>query len=120
MAAATAHFKSLGFAVQDVSASQPYDLRCTKNEERLDVEVKGTTTAGDTVLLTVNEVQHALTTYPRTALAIVRGIALHGTGSRNPHATGGTLEAHVPWRPLDTDLKPVGYTYTPPHARGGD
>ena len=85
-----------------------------KSAEQVDVEVKGTTTVGETVLLTFNEVQHALTTYPRTALAVVRGIALHNAGTTSPTATGGALEIHQPWRPLDVDLRPLGYTYTIP------
>lgn len=117
MSAATSHFESVGFEVQDVSHAQPYDLRCTRGDERVDVEVKGTTTSGETVLLTPNEVQHALATFPATALAIVRDIVL--TQDEKPTAAGGTLEVIQPWRPLDTDLKPIGYTYTVPKAASG-
>lgn len=118
MELAAAYFEGLGYTVDDVSASQPYDLRCTRAEARIDVEVKGTTTGGSTILLTANEVQHALATSPQTALAIARGIVLHGAGTANPHATGGILDVYQPWRPLDTDLKAIGYTYTvPPQAR---
>jgi hypothetical protein len=114
MQLATDHFAALGFDIENVSATQPYDLRCTKDGERIDVEVKGTTTAGETVLLTANEVQHALATHPYTALAITHSIALHGAGTADPAATGGIIVVHRPWRPLDTDLKAIGYTYTLP------
>jgi hypothetical protein len=110
----TRHFAGLGVDVKDVSPNQPYDLRCRKGGEQIDVEVKGTTTRGETVPLTRGEVQHALTTYPRTALAVVRDLQLHDRGGAAPHATGGTLDVHQPWRPLDIDLKPLGYTYTDP------
>ena len=75
---------------------------------------KGTTTDGSTILLTANEVQHALATSPQTALAIARGIVLHDAGTANPYTTGGILDVFQPWRPLDTDLKAIGYTYTLP------
>jgi hypothetical protein len=114
MELATLHFRALGFDVKDVSGNQPYDLSCTKGTERVDVEVKGTTTGGHTVLLTSNEVQHALSKFPRTALAVAREIALHDAGAPSVHVTGGTLEVHQPWRPLDTDLKALGYTYSIP------
>jgi hypothetical protein len=114
MALATQHFKRLGFKVKDVSSNHPYDLRCVKGADRVDVEVKGTTTAGETILLTPNEVQHALTTYPRTALAVARDVELADAGTSSPKASEGTLEVHAPWRPLDVDLKPVGYTYALP------
>ena len=96
------------------ASNQPYDLSCTNGPESVDVEVKGTTTLGETVLLTPREVQHGLATFPRTALAVVHGIALHDAGTPSPSASGGMLEIHQPWRPLDVDLKPVGYTYTVP------
>jgi hypothetical protein len=114
MELATAYFASDGYDVDDVSATQPYDLRCTKGTTGVDVEVKGTTTIGEIVLLTPGEVQHALASFPDTALAVVRDIALHDAGTASANATGGTLEVHRPWRPLDTELKPVGYTYTVP------
>lgn len=116
MQLARAHFEALGFTVEDVSATQPYDFRCTSASARVDVEVKGATTAGETVLLTPNEVQHALTKFPNTALAVVRGITLQDAGTDSPHASGGTLDVHQPWRPLDIDLKPLGYTYVVPNG----
>lgn len=126
MTLAIEHFEADGFDVTDVSSHQPYDLRCTKGSERVDVAVKGTTTTpGETVLLTPNEVQHALTRYPHTALAVVHGVVLEGAGTPTPTATGGTLEVHQPWRALEVDLNPLGYTYSVPTgvsqgpARGG-
>jgi hypothetical protein len=109
---AIAHFESLGFDVDDVSSNQSYDLRCTSDETHIDVEVKGTTTSGEVVLLTANEVQHALSSYPNTALAIVQGIVLDRSGA-TPSARGGLLEVRSPWRPLDTDLRPIAYRYQP-------
>lgn len=86
MQIATAHFEDIGFVVEDVSAKRPYDLRCRRGPEHVDVEVKGTVSAGESVLLTPNEVEHARAAFPNTALAVVRDIALHDDGSG---ASGG-------------------------------
>jgi hypothetical protein len=118
MLLAEEHFNALGFSVNDVSKNQPYDLRCTNGIARFDVEVKGTTTAGETVLLTPNEVQHALTNFPATALAIAHGIVLTGRGTPAVAASGGVLVVHQPWRPADTDLIPLGFSYTVPSNDG--
>ncbi|MEG4281385.1 DUF3883 domain-containing protein [Microcoleus sp. MON1_C1] len=51
---ATEHFQDQGWVVEDVSQQESYDLRCTRQEERIYVEVKGTTSEGSTILLTPN------------------------------------------------------------------
>lgn len=107
----TAHFEGMGFVVEDVSAKRPYDLRCKRGPEHVDVEVKGTTTPGESVLLTPNEVEHARAAFPNTALVVVRDIALHDDESR---ASGGVLEVVQPWCPQAVDLKPLGYVYVVP------
>lgn len=114
MQIATAHFEGIGFVVEDVSAKRPYDLRCRRGPEHVDVEVKGTMSAGESVLLTPNEVEHARAAFPNTALAVVRDIALHDDGSG---ASGGVLDVVQPWRPQTADLKPLGYVYAVPSSR---
>lgn len=111
MQIATAHFEGAGFVVEDVSAKRPYDLLCRRGPVHVDVEVKGTTTAGESVLLTPNEVEHARAAFPNTALAVVRDITLHDDGSG---ASGGVLDVVQPWRPQNADLKPLGYVYIVP------
>ena len=59
MYVAQQHFADTGYEVTDVSAQRPYDLLCKKADEELHVEVKGTTTDGDIIVLTNNEVKHA-------------------------------------------------------------
>jgi hypothetical protein len=111
MQIATAHFEGIGFVVEDVSAKRSYDLRCRRESEHVDVEVKGTMSAGESVLLTPNEVEHARAAFPSTALAVVRDIALHDDGGG---ASGGVLEVVQPWCPQTVDLKPLGYVYVVP------
>lgn len=60
MQAAKSYFAEQGWAIEDVSANRLYDLVCHRGVEELRVEVMDTTTAGDSILLTKNEVAHAM------------------------------------------------------------
>jgi len=102
-----------GWKVDDVSRSNPYDFRCMRESTTLHVEVKGTTSAGATVLLTPNEVVHARNTTAQVALIVVCGITLSGTSSR-PQAKGGSPEVFFPWDIQDDALTPTGYEYRTP------
>ena len=59
---------SRGYEVHDRSKNRSFDLECTRSGERLLVEVKGTTTSGDQVLLTKNEVKLAQDPEAKTVL----------------------------------------------------
>lgn len=54
---AITHYKASGYDVEE--RGKPYDLKCTKGAEVLHVEVKGTQTEGEEILLTPNEVNFA-------------------------------------------------------------
>jgi hypothetical protein len=110
----TVHFEDIGFLVEDVSANRPYDLHCRRGAQHVDVEVKGTTTPGESVLLTPNEVEHARAAFPNTALALVHDITLLDKGGG---VSGGVLKVVQPWRPEAADLQPLGYTYLVPSRR---
>jgi hypothetical protein len=64
MQAAAKHYRAQGWSVEDVSGFCSYDLHCEQKGRVLDVEVKGTTSIGERVLLTPNEVAHARTNTP--------------------------------------------------------
>jgi len=59
MRCAINHFQAAGYVVEDMSARNPFDLRCHNATEDIFVEVKGTQTPGQTVILTANEVGFA-------------------------------------------------------------
>lgn len=114
MAVATAHLEAKGWKVYDVSATHPYDLRCRRGrKQELHVEVKGTTSAGEAVLLTPNEVAHARDSYPAVALLIVHGVALGRDADGKAIASGGEIDLLDPWE-IDSQgtLKPTGFIYT--------
>lgn len=59
MEAAKRHFLSDGYEVEDHSKNRPYDLCCKRKKELLYVEVKGTQTKGEEIILTSGEVDFA-------------------------------------------------------------
>jgi hypothetical protein len=92
---------------------RPYDLELTRPDEKMTVEVKGTTSRGEGVALTFNEVEHHKVAHPDNALVVVRGIELDRTTSP-PTVRGGELFERRPWTIDPEALKVVSYTYTLP------
>lgn len=112
MELAVKHYEAEGWSVHDVSKNHSYDLSCTRGDEELRIEVKGTTADGSKVILTRSEVANARE-FPRVALFIVRDIKVSESGGR-PVAAGGQ---HREWNHWDVDagvLEPYQYEYTPP------
>lgn len=112
MHAADQHYTALGWTLEDVSATHPYDYRATKDGSEKHLEVKGTSGAGQEVLLTPNEVTHARS-FPDVALIVCHSIEI----TRNPDepkASGGQLEIYDPWTIDEGHLAPVGYAYSVP------
>ncbi|WP_203135980.1 MrcB family domain-containing protein [Microbacterium sp. JZ31] len=108
---ATAHFEGAGWAVEDVGLTESYDLDCRRGEERLFVEVKGTTSPGASVILTRNEVALHREMHPSNALAVVSRIVLDKTAIP-PSASGGLLRVVSPWSIADEDLTALAFTYS--------
>lgn len=100
-----------GWSVEDTSYGNPYDYLCIKGDERLYVEVKGTTSDGSQVILTRNEVAHHRAHFPATALFVVCLIQLIGAGTDSPSAVGGKVQRYQPWAPSDESLQPISYVY---------
>ncbi|MCB7137921.1 protein NO VEIN domain-containing protein [Cellulosimicrobium marinum] len=107
---ATEHFEAIGYQVANVGATASYDLDCRRGDEHLYVEVKGTTTGGEAVILTRNEVELHRATYPRNALALVRRIRLDRS-CEPPAATDGELLLTQPWQIDDESLTALSYRF---------
>lgn len=110
MGLAAQHYEHLGWTVVDVSARESFDLRATLDERELHIEVKGTTSTGQSVVLTYNEVEHHRAEKAESSLVVVSGIELLGSAD-NPTATGGTISVTEPWLIDEQRLKPISYTY---------
>lgn len=106
MSAAKKYFSNRGFAVEDVSKRRSYDLLCKRGPKELHVEVKGTTTDGDVIVLTNNEVKHASDKRNSCVLFVLHSIHLKGK-----KAIGGKPFLLEPWKPRHALLTPVSYTY---------
>ena|ERR1700730_333878 len=108
MAAATKYFEDKCFAVETVSTRRPYDLLCRNDEGELHVEVKGTTTDGDKIVLTNNEVKHACDESNWCVLFVLHSIVLQ----RN-RAFGGK---RVLLKPMEATARPFNarVLYLPP------
>jgi hypothetical protein len=113
MAAAQHYFEDEGWDCKDTSANKPYDFECTKDGATLWVEVKGTKSAGEAVILTRNEVKHNKRHAPQTALFILAGIRT-SKGAGGISISGGSRRCFWPWQLDDQDCQPLAYMYTCP------
>ena len=111
MEAATEFFEDEGYKVKDTSVNRPYDLVCTKEGELLYVEVKGTTTGGEKVFLTKNEVAHARGHQEQMVLFILHDIDV-ADKEAGPAASGGILRVLWNWSPSEQSLLPLSYQCT--------
>jgi hypothetical protein len=100
----------LGYETVDVGKHESYDVRASKGQEVVKIEVKGTTTDGASVVLTRNEVNLHRVEHPHNALAVVRNITLDRSGDR-PVASGGELVPVMPWQINEDGLSPIAYDY---------
>ena len=104
-------YEDVGWTVVDKSNSHPFDLLATKDLQRRFIEVKGTTGAGQTILLTHGEVAHAKAHRAEAVLIVVAKVQLAQTGDEWA-ASGGRVTAHYdPWTITDAGLQPTQFRY---------
>ena len=112
MRCAIDHFKAGGYAVEDMSARNPFDLRCHNATEDIFVEVKGTQTPGQTVILTANEVGFAQRHKECMVLFIVHSVRVEEHDGK-VLVRGGQQRIIQPWDVDCGTLVPTQYVYTP-------
>jgi hypothetical protein len=110
MAAAERYFRSEGYNVENHSKGNPYDLLCTKKKKKLHVEVKGTQTAGDGIVLTPREVQFARSHREKMALFILHSVKV----AEGKILNDGERRLILPWDVDQGHLKPVSFVYDVP------
>lgn len=110
VALACDYLRNEGYTVKDVGAVESYDIDATRQGERLYVEVKGTTSHGDEVVLTKNEVDLISSKNPDTMLIVVSEIHLDRRDT-TPLASGGIIRAARPWLIEHERLTPISYRY---------
>jgi hypothetical protein len=109
MNVARSWLESRGWRVVDRSASAPFDYECTREEERLFVEVKGTTSRGEQIVLTRNEVEHHQHHFPNNALIVVARIALNDKGQAM--TDNSDIRIVKPWQIDEDRLQTISFTY---------
>lgn len=104
-------YESQGWTVIDKSSSHPFDLLATRKQERRFIEVKGTTGAGRSVVLTQGEVTHALNNRMESALVVISGIAL-AQHNGDWTASDGEISTHKdPWMINEAGLTATQFRY---------
>lgn len=103
------YFQKQGFSVKNVGSTKSYDLDCFKDGDTLRVEVKGTQTDGNSIILTPNEVRNAKK--HKTALYILHSINVN-IFRKKYKLSGGIDKIVNPWK-IDKQgkLKPLSYMY---------
>jgi hypothetical protein len=111
MAAAIKHYEDQKWSVHDVSTDKVgYDLLCERGDERLCVEVKGTTQPPKSVLVSRNEVSFALANPDSAALFVLSNIEIEMRDGI-PIARGGKATWLEPWTVELDRLSATGYNY---------
>jgi hypothetical protein len=113
MRIAVSYYQTLGFTVTDISTNESVDLKCTRGSEVRWVEVKGTSTLGEEVLLTANEVRRANSGQFITDLFIVHSIQFQGR-TNEIGKDSGTIRILSDWNPKKGDLTATQYRYRVP------
>jgi hypothetical protein len=102
------HYLAEGYTVEDVSANRPYDFMITKDNESRFVEVKGTQTTGETIILTKNEVELSRTQGDKMLLFMVHSIVMN---KKTVKKGSGIISIIKPWQVKDDRLTPISFTY---------
>ena len=111
MAKAIEHFEHLGYSIEDVSRTSPFDLLASKGREVRYVEVKGTAGEPSAIFLTRNEVAHAQESAGKSVLFVLHSIEVR-RGPAGVEASGGVVVTYNPWTIDPTALEPLQYRYS--------
>jgi hypothetical protein len=104
------HLSELGYThIQDVGDRESFDLLAVSAEKQLCVEVKGSTGAASSVILTKNEVSFQLDAFPLNGLFVVSDIQL--VRGETLTARGGDIQFISPWLIDENRLKAISYEY---------
>jgi hypothetical protein len=92
--------------IRDVHRNSSCDFGAIKDGNEVYVEVKGTTSALGSILLTANEVELHENRHPNNVLIVVHDIDLLPLRTK---AAGGTIKAYESWDIGQATLRPLSY-----------
>jgi hypothetical protein len=96
--------------------NNPFDIECTSSKKKIYVEVKGTQTSGDEVILTEGEKNHLGKNVHRSELFVLHHIRV--TGKRHPRASGGQCRIVKAARLLKAGVfRPTQWRVTLPNGK---
>jgi hypothetical protein len=91
----------------NTSATKPYDFTCRRQGKSFFVEVKGTQTPGDSVILTKNEVKHVKSNPDNCILVIVHSVEM----TARKTATAGIPDVTEKWDLAHGELTATQYLW---------
>lgn len=104
------YLTNLGYTeIEDVGDTESFDLRARSSEKQLNIEVKGSTGAAKSVILTKNEVNFHKVAFPLNGLFILSNIEL--SIGESISAQGGEIRFISPWLIEESNLKAISYEY---------
>jgi hypothetical protein len=92
---------------ENTSATKPFDFTCWRKGKTFFIEVKGTQTAGKSVILTKNEVEHAKANPGYSILVIVHSVKMAGKDI----AKAGIPEVTEKWDLMEGELTATQYLW---------
>jgi hypothetical protein len=101
-------FERDGWTVEDTHLTQPYDAVATDGDRTVYLEAKGTTTRGETVIVTRNEVAWARSHPGECILGVWSGMIFDDEGEINPDVGYRSINY---WNPEDEDLNPISFDF---------
>lgn len=113
MDVAKQYLEGLGYSTVDTSRTEPFDFIATRLGNSIIVEVKGTTSRGQQVILTEGERKAQAEAYPDNALIVVHSIEID-TRCNDVFCTGGEVHCLLNWRIEPCQLQPIQYRYSVP------
>lgn len=99
------HYESLGYLVEDVGTTGPWDITATRGTEVLHIEVKGSTTDRLAIDITEGEVRHAEDR--ETILIVIDQIRMNDS----LECSGGRWRYWLKWVPDRDTLLATAYRY---------
>lgn len=107
MATAHAWLSDNGYTnIRDVHRTDSCDYLANKDGREVHIEVKGTTSAFGSILLTANEVELHQARHPDNVLIVIHDIDLLPVRTK---ATGGQIKAFEGWNIGEAKLRPLSY-----------
>lgn len=107
-------YRADGWTVVDTRVGHPYDARAFKGDVVRYLEAKGTTTAGDSVIVTRNEVEWARAHVGECVMGIWSGIELSTSGKVVLDSGEFRL---LDWNPASGELVSTQYDWVPDAAK---